>query len=65
MEATKSLKRKIAFSLISAAASVLITYAASLMKSRITAKKALDEKDKNLNSALKDSMDCSDPVAKY
>lgn len=65
MEATKTLKRKIVFSLISAAASVLITYAATLMKSRITEKKDVAEKDKNLNSALNDSMDCSDPVAKY
>lgn len=65
MDTNKSLKKKIIVSMVSAAASVLISYVATKIRSRVLEKKNFKQKDRELNRALIASMDCSDPVAKY
>ena len=65
MDMTRTLKKKILFSVVSAATSVLVSYLATRIRSRLLDKKDFTHKDKQLNRALIASMDCSDPVAKY
>ena len=65
MATSKSLKKAVLVSAISAGTSVLFTYLGKQILARMDKRKKLAQEDKNLTSSLKDSMDCSDPVAKY
>jgi hypothetical protein len=65
METSKSFKKAMVLSVVSAASSVLIAFAARRLATYLLARHQLAHTDKNLNTALVDSMDCSDAVAKY
>ena len=51
--------------MMSAAASVLVTFIGKRIISKVSERKQLVQNDLKLTNALEDSMDCSDPVAKY
>ncbi len=65
METSKSFKKAMVLSVVSAASSVLIAFAARRLATFMLTRRELVHTDKNLNAALEDSMDCSDAVAKY
>ncbi len=65
METSKSFKKAMVLSVVSAASSVLIAFAARRLATFLLTRHQLAHADKNLNTALVDSMDCSDAVAKY
>lgn len=65
MATSKSLKNAVLVSAVSAAISVLVTYVGKQLLSRIDKQKQFALEDKKLTRSLKDSMDCSDPIAKY
>ena len=65
METSKSVKKAILVSCVSAATSVLVTYAGQRLLTKMAERKQFATTDKKLTMALRDSMDCSDPVAKY
>lgn len=65
METSKSFKKAMVLSVVSAASSVLIAFAARRLATFMLTRRQLAHTDKNLNVALVDSMDCSDAVAKY
>ncbi len=65
MAPSKSLKKAVLVSVLSAGTGVLVTFVGKQILSRLEKQKQFARDDKNLTSSLKDSMDCSDPVAKY
>jgi hypothetical protein len=65
MESSKSLKRAVLVSVLSTAASLIVTYLGKRLLSKMDSNRRHAVCDHNLNRALEDSMDCSDPVAKY
>lgn len=65
METSKSFKKAILVSMISAATSVFVTYIGRRILNGMADRKQFAVQDKKLDNALKDSMDNSDPVAKY
>ena len=65
MESTKSFKKAVLVSVVSAAASVLVTYLGHKLFGVMAEKRKFAIEDRKLDGALKDSMDGSDAVAKY
>ena len=65
MENIKSYKKAIFISMVSAAVSLAVTTIGKKLLSVASERKKLAAKENTLNRALEDSMDCSDPVAKY
>ena len=65
MEASKSWKKAVLVSMVSAATSIFVAYVGKRLLARVAEHKQFTNKDKYLTYALEDSMDCSDPVAKY
>lgn len=65
MESSKSIKKAVLVSVISAAVSVLITFATKKVLSAVANRRMTTHEDAKLTTALEDSMDCSDAVAKY
>ncbi|MBI1333053.1 MAG: hypothetical protein JST12_09055 [Armatimonadetes bacterium] len=62
---TKSLKQRLLWSMVTAAAGVLVSYGVSRLRSKMLGESRHDRDERILGRALIDSMDCSDPVAKY
>ncbi len=65
METSKSVKKAVLISVISAVVSVFATFATRKVLTAVTSRRLRAQKDSNLTAALEDSMDCSDPVAKF
>ena len=65
MEASKSFKKAVLVSVVSTVASVVVAYVGKRLLSKMDDRRQYKTSDRILNSALQDSMDCSDPVTKY
>ena len=65
MENTKSFKKAILITMVSAVTSLVVTAIGKKLLSVVSERRQLAAKDTKLNMALEDSMDCSDAVAKY
>lgn len=59
------LQRKVLFGIAAAAAAGALTYGGLRLQKHLKRKKTALTKDKTLDKALADTMDCSDPVAVY
>ena len=59
------LRKKALFGIAAAAAAGALTYGGYRLQRHLKGKKAAQTKDKTLDRALADTMDCSDPVATY